>query len=438
MLYRVNRSADYINSDDRLTFAYYNVSLSYYRKFLNSIFKIELYHSGFLGADNVEGGDQGKNPILFKDLHYIYYPVKNFSLKLGRFYFDIGGSERDYFFSDRIDGLNLQYRVNDSIYIQGLFDILGIASKPEGTRIWYGIEKDDEFIEDFNGDVISLRGGLVGKIYFARVFSFFLRYGANTQGGADIAENGKSIINKADGDYLSMSGARFSFDFGMAGEFDLTGAYSYGKDYQFYDEKIYNGFAFSLNYSKWFQQSILRRISFSSGYFHPGFCSMKAQSMGNTLLWAYKGYFPSPYAYFYHFKDYQKRTFGQTYIDKTIPKTFGRLDIDIKFWKFIISLSSVGLFESAPTLPYMGIENELTVNLIVDNITFSMMGAVFFPSNWYRDRATRLTVNPGSIFEMLYYPDDYLNRIVINTYLPFGKDPFYGFSFSSSYTLTWF
>jgi len=413
-MYQRYKSVDYLNTDDRMSFIYYNITINYSRKYKNSEFFLKIYRSGFYGSDNLEGRDDGKNPILFSNIYFIYYPFKGFSFKLGRYYFNIGDAKKDYFFSDTIDGIVFTYDLSKNISFKLEGDILGIGARPEGTRIWFGIEKDDEIIEDFNGDVISARGGLIAKAYFAKVFSFILRYGATTDGGADISESGRSIVNRADGDYLSLSGLRLFYDFDFFGSTDLTVAYSYGQDRQYERDKTYNGFAVALNHSAKIDTKYLRKIGLSTGYFHPKFCSMKAASMGGILLWAYKGYFASPYAYFYHFKDYSKRAFGKTYVDKTASKTFAKYNMDFKLLrKLKLKYHTLVLFANEDKLKYMGWENEITLNLNLEYLLFELMGAIYLPSKYYKRRA--------------YY----------NTYIPWGNKPFYGMSFSATYKLVW-
>ena len=53
----------------------------------------------------------------------------------------------------------------------------------------------------------------------------------------------KNNYNIADGDFLTLSGIRLFKDFDRFGIFDATFAYSYGVDYQFNTNKIYNGFS---------------------------------------------------------------------------------------------------------------------------------------------------------------------------------------------------
>lgn len=413
--YEDNKSADYLNTDDRSSFIYSNLAFDYSKKYKSTELFISVYRSGFWGTDNLEGRDDGKNPILFSKLYYNYFPFKGISMSLGRFYYSIGESENDYFLSDTIDGLLLKFKINQNIEIETEIDVLGIGSRPDGTRIWFGIEKDDEIVEDFNGDVISFRGGAAAKIFNVKIFSYFLRYGASSKGGADISENGKSVVNMVDQDFLSLNGARFFYDFERFGRTDFTVAYSYGKDYQYAGEHTYNGFAAALNHSAPINLWILKKGGLSAGYFHPDFCAMKAQSMGGILLWAYKGYFASPYSYFYHFTDYAKRKYGQTTIDKTVSKTFARADLEFIAGKFKFLLGSLVLFanEEAVDPIFMGLENQLDVSVDIDNLTFAAAAAIYLPSSYYSKRSK------------------------VNTFVPGGSDPFFGLSLSSVYKLGW-
>lgn len=412
--YEQYKSVDYLNTDDRMSFLYSNIALGFHHRYKQSEFQIDIYRSGFWGSDNLEGRDEGGNPILYKNLNYIYYPNRDMSIQIGRFFYEIGNTQRDYFFSDRIDGVSINYRFTDEMSMNFEVDVMGIGQRPEGTRLWFGIEKDEETIEDFNGDVLSARAGGYFTWKNLRTFIYGLRYGATTEGGADIAESGNSTVNKADNDFLLLGGTRYSIDHNRYGTADITAAYSYGYDYQYEGDHPFNGFAVAANYEKYIDVWKLRSVSATAGYFHPSFASMKAQSMAGMLLWAYKSYFASPYAYFYHFRDYAKEDFGQTTVDRTVGKTFARIDTELKIRGFTVTLMSLFLWANAPWgLSMMGIENELNVVYFLDNIEIGGMAAIFFPGSYYEKAGEN------------------------NTYIPQGTDPFYGFSLYSTYRMNW-
>jgi hypothetical protein len=332
------------------------------------------------------------------------------------FFFKVESGHRDYFFSDTIDGITFKQKYNiggrpSALILMG--DILGMGARPADSRIWFGVSKDKEEMDNFNGDVVSARAGAMFDYWFVRTFAFYLRYGASSEGGADISENGKNSINQADNDFLFMGGVRLSENFGDAGMGDFTFAWSEGRDYQFDDTHKYSGFGTSVNYT-YPVKSVLDKISMSVGYFHPDFCSMKADSPAGLTMWAWKGYFAAPYAYFYHFRDYQKREYEQSNVDKTVSKSFGKIMFDfLLFEKLKVYTGFLALFanEGAADQVYMGTEAELNLGYQIENIRFELRSGIYLPSDYYKERSAD------------------------NTYMPAGSDPFYGAGLICTYIL---
>jgi hypothetical protein len=404
--YEENQSVDFLNTDDEINFLYSTLGMHLTVHFKSSSFYLDLYRSGFWGNDNLEGKDEGGNDILFRKLYFIYNILPKTVLSFGRQPYSIGHTLKDYFFSDTIDGVILSYAFNDDAALEFTADITGIASKPD-TYLFSSIEKDDKVTDDFQGETYSLRYGVNLRYRSVKLFGYYLKYGASAKGGADISENGDNQTNRPDGDFLVMNGVRFFFkNEGIQGDFSLV--YSYGKDYQFERERDYNGFAGALNLR--IQMDPALWAGFGAGYFHPGFCSMKGNSMGGLLLYAYKGYFPSAYAGAYHFKDFGKYEIP-TETDRTVSKTFfkGEIQLKIDNWKFFFSGMPLWETEKTASLSYMGSEGEFRVETMAEHLKIEFISSVFVPSDYYEKRHGE------------------------NPFLPAGNDPFYGFSLKVTY-----
>ncbi len=424
-LYRQNQAVNLRNSDDEHYIAYGDLRLRYNTGYGNSEFFVDASRSGFWGTDNYQGRDDGQNAIYFNRLYFIYYPSETTKLSMGRQKYEIGDSRWDYFFSDVIDGIDFAYQIFEPTSISIMADIVSNSVKTDETGIYGVVDKDDEEVEDFRGDTVTYRAGLninqslIKDNLGMRVFAYHLRYAANTQGGADLAESGRNSYNKPDRDYLNMAGIRiYANDLAEALSFDLTYAYADGKDRQFENEHVYNNSATALNviWKHNFSSTSSNEVWFSAGYFSDGFASMKARSMGGMLLWGYKGYHAAPYAYFYHFRDYAKREDSIQYIDRTNSKTFGKIKEELDIGRFKGSLACLGLWETKSG-QYMGTEVELELQYRVDNLKFSNTTAMFAPTDYYRDRAVSPDGTP------------------LNNFLPSGKHTFYGIRISVEYVL---
>jgi hypothetical protein len=141
---------------------------------------------------------------------------------------------------------------------------------------------------------------------------------------------------------------------------------------------------------------------------------MKADSPADLTMWAYKGYFASPYAYFYHFKDYAKDEYEQSYIDKTVSKSFGKIIFKfLAIKKLRVNLSGLLLFanEEMASQEYMGTEIEFDISYMIDNIKLEFKSGIYLPSNYYKDKSET------------------------NTYISTGNDPFYGAGLICTYVI---
>lgn len=432
--YEADRVYDMFNTDDQLNFCMTTVGFHFHKKFERTEVDLEIDHSGFWGNDVLMGGDNGANAFRFLSLHAIGRPVDFYQLKAGRFDYEIGDACNDFFFSDTIDAVENTFLISlgpAPLRISFLTEVMSNGAKPTDTYAWSGLEKDDEEVNDFDGDTLSLRFGSVIRYFAASLFSYYVRYGANTVGGADISDNGKTDVNEADHDYLSLSGFRAFANFSGWVKTDFTLAWSTGKDFQYEGEKVYNGYAAAANVyldlsGRGAALPLLERVYLSSGYFSPSYCGMKAASPGGMLMYLYKGYSVSPCANFYHFRDSTKKENAVSGFDATVSKLFLKSGISMKAGPFSVELMNVIWFanedpdtrlaniagkenagERAPA--YMGNESEARLSYTVDQIELFFTGALYVPGDYYKTRAEYNTCFSG------------------------GSDIFYGFNLGCTY-----
>ncbi len=453
------------DTDDTLYIFYGDLNLRLAKQYKKTNLHIELSRAGYWGADNLQGKDDGKNSITFRHLYFVYTP-SSFSFTLGRHKYEIGNSYYDYFFSDVIDGFVFSYQMFNGISLSWMADLLSNSASDDEAG-YYGIvaKKSDKAqqLDDFRGDTLSARSGIhidwpfvnnrgtdyntklqqnkkiksrikskgktrpnkKGSItknqapIFSRlglsIFSYYLRYGANHNGGSDLAENGLNSYNKADGDDLSLYGSRFYTSLWKdILRLDFTYAYAKGHDLQYESTHNYDGYASAVNIV-WKMKGIALNDNFtnivwlSGGYFHHNFAGMHGRSMGLLLLSGYKAYSVAPYADFYHFRDYGKREDVKQYVDRTNSKKFWRLEEKIQWGNLGTRLSYLHLWETQ-TNELMGSEIEWEWNYQIDNLKFINTYAAFMPTAYYKRRS------------------------VENPFFSQGNDTFYAIHFRVEYT----
>ena len=138
---------------------------------------------------------------------------------------------------------------------------------------------------------------------------------------------------------------------------------------------------------------------------------MKANSVGGMLLWGIKSYYTSPYAYYYHFRDYAKNPLMVTTVDKTNSKVYALVRFQFIISPFLINVHSLCLWET-DSKEYMGTELETAIHYTYNNMRISIKGGVFLPTSYYKTRS------------------------VTNLSLPNGSDPFYAIIVSIGYILS--
>ncbi len=437
-LYVKNKAIPEKSSDDKICFITSSIEINYSYITPETFLNIGASKNAYWGNNNLSNSSKDANNIAINSLYYNYSPTSNFKISLGRQYFSLGNSINDYFFSDDIDCVLLNLNIpaaNDIFSLYLITDLTGNSAYPNNANAWSGISKDDETIDDFNGDTLSLRYTYSMSFSFIKVYSSLIRYGASTKGSADISENGKNTLNETDNDHLFSGGTRLYKNFSKFGNGDFTFAYSSGKDYQIDAEKSYEGYATALNYSipfgiEGFYVGYLKNYFLSFGHFSKGFCGMKGSTPGGILTSAYKGYALSPYAGNYHFKDFSKNKNTVTAIDITTPKSFFKTGFQIEIGKFKITISDLLLFANEDpkstissnsdknisgkgNFQYMGNEFSCRLDYKYNEIIIYAEGATYKPSSYYKIRSK-------------------YNQFIFN-----GSDFFYGINFGSEFKLSY-
>ena len=393
------------NTDDRGTTIFGTLAFEFSVQYKKTEFFLNISRQGYWGFDNFQGRDDGQNPILINRLYFIYYPMKDMSIHFGRQVYQIGEAHTDFFFSDVVDGLKIDYSPFDWLKANVLLDIVSLAFRPPNINIYSIIRKDDEDLNNFQGNTVSLRFGFASTFTLPEEmivsmgadkwmnelgfipFTYLLRYGASTQGSADLSENGRNNLNQADNDFLSLSGLRIYAKFQNSSKLDFTLGYSNGRDTQFTVEnsRIYNHIGLALNYEITFQNESNQdytKLFINLGYFHQDFASLNARSMGGLLVWGLNNYRVSPYAYFYHFRDHGKKRSAPERVDQTNSKTFVKLGGEWRRESMIINGNFLGLLQTEGS-QYMGTEIELNFSYVLDNIQLTLTPAIYFPSEYY-------------------------------------------------------
>ena len=396
------------NTDDRGTEIFGSLAFDFSIQYKKTEFFLNISRQGYWGTDNFQGRDEGQNPILMNRLYFVYYPIRNLSIHFGRQFYKIGETHTDFFFSDVIDGLQVNYSPFSWVKVNVLFDIVALAFRPPNINIYSIVRKDDESLNNFQGDTINFRFGFAPNFILSNkvisevsgwvdqigllLFTYLLRYGASTQGSADLSENGRNNLNQADHDFLSLSGLRVYAKFMNASKLDVTLAYSNGRDTQFTikNSRYYNHIGLALNY-----EIVLRgksnkhytKLFTNIGYFHQNFASLNSRSMGGILIWGLNNYRVSPYAYFYHFRDHAKKSSAPERVDQTNSKTFVKFGGEWRRDHFFINGNLLALLQTEG-FQYMGTEIELNLSYLFDNLKVTLTPAIYFPSNYYPRLAT--------------------------------------------------
>ncbi|MBL8033733.1 MAG: alginate export family protein [Leptospiraceae bacterium] len=229
------------NTDDKQTLAFSRFYINLYFPLTDDLyFRFDIFKNGFWGHDQLAGASSnnsssstpvGADPFNFGELHLHYIIFKNqrndFSVKIGRQFFEIGGEVYDYFLKDYLDAVTFTY-ANSTIggFRIMAFDAFQLGADPTTHANYVRFfSHDSQRVRFFDGDVNVLRAGFVydsrnllnwkgplsGTMLQNKLYAFGARYGAVSRGGSDRSNLGASG-NFADNDYNFMFGTRMLFN----------------------------------------------------------------------------------------------------------------------------------------------------------------------------------------------------------------------------------
>ncbi|RME92260.1 MAG: hypothetical protein D6767_03600 [Candidatus Hydrogenedentota bacterium] len=337
------------NTDDKIAVALSRLYLSFFFPLTDDLFfNTNFFVNGFWGNDQLAGASNnnnsastssGANPFNIGELNleYIFYASGDteYSMKLGRQFFSIGGLSTDFMLRDYLDALTAKANFNKQLELKLLVvDFYQMAGDhtEEINYVRY-LSHDDSRVDNFDGDVNTIRTGAVFTVSrilkdFAKVrsmdlssavYGFYARYGAVRVSGSDRTNLG-TTGNFADNDYVMLFGNRWIFqtDPSKSGlvKFYLDGALSSGIDRKLTSvsgesrDIDTNGFGagggITYNTSKMLRSikfAIITDAFFASGAKYDsegnqtshGFVSFKGSHTGGLLLNRNWGVHPSAY-----------------------------------------------------------------------------------------------------------------------------------------------
>ena len=417
--YDNNKAVQSRNTDDRAVFSLSTVTLDYRKKYLNSEFFMTMRADGYWGNDTL--GKNSRSSLLFDKLYARTAFGYDSWVAIGRQEYGIGDSVNEYIFNSTIDGIVTNISVDvfgHPLVVDIMGDVTGISSTPADTNKFSTIKKDDEQVDDFKGNTVSIRAG--GKLgyYCAKFFGYYVRYAASQEGGSDISDDGRTTLNKVDGDYMYMYGGRLYNDFHVFGKADFTMAFSDGYDYQQDRDIRYKGKAFVLNYEFNLNNTRFQpwkylnnvRFRFSIGQFGENYCGMDSDGLGGLLLDDYYGYKMSAIAGPYHFVDYAKEQDNPTYVDRSVSKNFIKTGLMISLWYMDLDYTFLMLKDCKKNA--MGKLHVLSLNYVDDNFKVYLQGEYYKPGTYYKKEGST------------------------NSFVPNGSDPFYCISLGARYEFT--
>lgn len=254
-------------TDDRISLAYSRFFLNMFFPLSDTFFfRVDVFKNGFWGNDQLGGASTNNNaastpigadPFAFGELYLqsVLFSTKSSDLmiRIGRQFFEIGGATNDYMLRDILDAITLHYADSraGSFHLL-LFDVFQMAGDAT-ININYVrfFSHDNRRVQNFNGDVNTIRHGLVYEsrnilkwsretqpkdpVLRTRIYGFFARFGAVSQGGSDRTNLG-ATGNFADNDYVAMFGNRWNLNYPLPLPFRnelrvyADGAFSFGVD----------------------------------------------------------------------------------------------------------------------------------------------------------------------------------------------------------------
>ena len=227
-----------IETDDRHTFSYTSLALGVdYQVMDDTRFVAGASHNGLWGSNQLGGTNEFDSFFFVYDLHIdwdaVDVPGFGLNAKLGRQFFEIGGTHRDFFFSDQIDGLTLEADFEEAGTVRLMpLDLYASQGRPDNVNFlqWH---TGRDMVYNMQGETNTFRFGgvyeqteLIDPVEF-RAFGFYSTIGAAGT-GADRTHEG-TLGNFSDNDFVWMTGTRLGYfeEFGDDIEIGVVGDYAY-------------------------------------------------------------------------------------------------------------------------------------------------------------------------------------------------------------------
>ncbi|TXD33600.1 hypothetical protein FRC96_15570 [Lujinxingia vulgaris] len=215
-----NGNQERIETDDRHTFAYTSIAMGANYKVLDdTTLNFSASHSGLWGSDQLGGTNDFGGFFYVYDLNVDWQALDLDAVKLnarfGRQAYTIGGTPRDYFMRDNVDGLTLNFDFGAGGKLRVLaFDLFASQGRPDTVSFlrWHA---GRDLVYNMRGETNTFRyGGVYENTDLidgleARAFGYFASIGgAGT--GADRTHEG-TLGNFSDNDFSWLAGARASY-----------------------------------------------------------------------------------------------------------------------------------------------------------------------------------------------------------------------------------
>ncbi|MFW5966709.1 MAG: hypothetical protein ACOCV2_04275 [Persicimonas sp.] len=325
---------DILDSDDRHTFGFTSIAAGASYDILDdTTFDFGASLAGMWGNDQIGATTD------FGALAYIYalsvdwtaYESDNLELstRLGRQEFRIGGTSRDFFFDDILDGATIEADFGDAGKLRVLaVDIFGDSGRPDDVDFLNYVNANKQTTNNFRGRTNVYRYGGVYELldiadaFDMRAFAFGSYIGAarapqedETSTGTDRSNHG-TLCNFTDNDATFMGGARgnYTLDFddlqvGLMGEYARSGGIDRKATQLGHRDVTNNGNAFGGGAEvsnegdaldlhgrlRYFRADGSQHTANEGLLYNHGFTSMKGAEVGGLNMDRYAGWHPSAY-----------------------------------------------------------------------------------------------------------------------------------------------
>ncbi len=313
-----------IDTDDGARFGYTFVAARLrYAIERHLAFNLGLSLQGLWGNDQIGSPNRFGSIFYFSALNFDYEigeRDRGIDFRIGRQYFRIGGTPKDYFLKDILDAAVVVGKLGKGGDLRIMaFDFYASGESPDEVNFVRYLGQGTDRVEGMRGDTNTFRYGAIYENdrlvenLDAKLFLFFADIGAIGT-GADITFNGE-FGNFADNDWALMSGGRAAYEVAMNDRLKLRcfGEFARAEGTDRKEDLVRDvdigGNAFSGGLELAYSMPKSRAIRLSLQGFHAdgpdyasdglpfshGFVSFKGDQVGGINLDRYAGWHPSAY-----------------------------------------------------------------------------------------------------------------------------------------------